>query len=200
MLVTSYGQRRPTQVERSTFRHFRCSVVAVLFLLARATCVVSLSQGSESHVETAICSKSLTGFHSCVQSSVVCYVGNFLVKMLAELNAGDAKSVSHVRSNLQPYLGGQQEIDLLPREQRDGLTQLRLRLNPSQLAAYDGLRVCHVQLTSRILTALPNNGTHLSPSVVYPDSPFSQVVALFTVLFTDKSYDAKSCPLQEQYT
>ena len=40
------------------------------------------------------------------QAAVACYAGNFLVKMLQELNSGNNKTTTHVRVHLLPYFGG----------------------------------------------------------------------------------------------
>lgn len=88
--------------------------------------------------------------------AVACYTGNFLAKMLGELNAGNNKTVEHVRVHLLPYLGGVATLAALRTDSpdtptctvcyadnatADGLTQLRNLLTPEQLASYDNLKV-----------------------------------------------------------
>ena len=54
-----------------------------------------------SHAQSSdICDPAQTGFHDPAQAAVVCYTGNFLTKMLTELNSGQNKTVEHVRVHL----------------------------------------------------------------------------------------------------
>jgi hypothetical protein len=51
--------------------------------------------------------------------AVACYGGNFLVKMLSELNSGNAKTVNHVRVHLLPYMGGIPTLNDLRKDNPD---------------------------------------------------------------------------------
>jgi len=156
-----------------------------------------------------ICSSSDTGFHD-QQQAVVCYAGNFLTKMLGELDGGQAKSVEHVRVHLLPYLGGIPTLQALKTDQpgnasctvcytdlptSTGLTGLRNSLTDAQLKAYDSLNVCYAILTERVLGKLPQtkDGIWISRSIPFPTNPFGQTVELFKSLFTETQYSLNSC-------
>lgn len=47
----------------------------------------------------------------CYKQTILCYVGNFLVRMLTELNGGEEKTSVHVRTHMLPYLAGPQVPD-----------------------------------------------------------------------------------------
>lgn len=155
-----------------------------------------------------ICDASATGFTDASQEAVVCYTGNFLVKMLGELDAGQNKTVEHVRVHLLPYLGGVATLKALNSDDPDdpnctvcytdaatsmGLTGLRNSLSASQLSAYDKLSVCYARLTQRLLDAMPQSRDGIWLARV-STAPFQQVVDMFTKLFGDSSYDSASCP------
>eukprot|EP00386_Alphamonas_edax_P014357 GDKI01044136.1.p1 GENE.GDKI01044136.1~~GDKI01044136.1.p1 ORF type:complete len:186 (+),score=45.71 GDKI01044136.1:52-609(+) len=167
-------------------------LVALPFFLFAA----AVSAGSSDPLLDAICSPEATGYMGN-KLAVVCYTGNFLTKMLSELNEGDVKTREHVRSNLLPYLAGQRAIDLLPEEQKTGLTGLRNRLTAEQQGAYDSLKACHKELTNRVLDALPQvppcSGGTLLPDRRFPDRPVEQVVHMFGELFASSEYDERSC-------
>eukprot|EP00128_Syssomonas_multiformis_P014500 Colp12_sorted_trinity150504_noHs@29660 len=172
--------------------------------LLRVLLAVTLAVSSAWAVD--IC--DVKGF-TAQQQSVVCYAGNFLTKMLTELNAGQNKTVEHVRVHLLPYLGGPATLKALINDSPDdaacevcyadkgtseGLTGLRNSLSATQLKAYDDLKVCYGTLTSRILWWLPqsDDGVFLVPDTRF-ESPLEQVVELFHRLYRSPRFNVASC-------
>lgn len=143
-----------------------------------------------------ICSIQDTQAPTLASQAVLCYAGNFLTKMLAELNKGNNKTTEHVRVHLLPYLGGIQTLSSLQIDQPSNplctvcysdpqtsidLTGLRNLLSSDQIASYDAIAVCYVKLTDFIMNSLDKSedGVYLKPSQIY-DDPFDQVVAMLT--------------------
>ncbi|GAX77742.1 hypothetical protein CEUSTIGMA_g5185.t1 [Chlamydomonas eustigma] len=145
------------------------------------------------------------------QRAVVTYVGNFLTKMLTELNSGSLKSPEHVRAHLLPYLGGLPALDALliddmnngtcsvcyrSNETRSSLLNLRNLLTAEQLEAYDEQSACYHTLTNRIMEKLPVNdrGDILLPAGGIESD--SQTKSIMESLFKSKQYNAVSCRAQ----
>jgi hypothetical protein len=80
-------------------------------------------------------------------------LGNFLEKMLGELNAGGAKSCAHVYENLSLYLSG-------------GLKEWRAQVSPDCVSAYDLLRLDSPAVAKAVIRLLPHDsaGEALVPS------------------------------------
>mmetsp|Transcript_4034 Transcript_4034/g.14382 ORF Transcript_4034/g.14382 Transcript_4034/m.14382 type:complete len:153 (-) Transcript_4034:1807-2265(-) len=133
-------------------RTFRMQAMVV----AAATLMLAVSGPTRAAGEQLdVCSERATGL-SGDELAVVCYAGNFLEKMLTELDGGQNKTVEHVRLHLLPYLGGTATLQDLTTDVTDdpnckvcfintdtaeGLTGLRNSLSESQLDAYDKLEV-----------------------------------------------------------
>ncbi|CEL93111.1 unnamed protein product [Vitrella brassicaformis CCMP3155] len=169
-------------------RSVSCIVAIALFLCG--TCHGRVEQTQD------ICKD----YDGTPQTTITCYGGTFLVKMLSELNSGESKTVEHVKSNLLPYLGGPDALNALEhKDQKKGLTDLRNTVPPDVVKTYDSLKVCHVELTDRILDAIPqkevNGQMTLIPAPKYHSNAFQQTMSIFDTLMQDKAYDERSCAL-----
>ncbi len=148
-----------------------------------------------------ICSASDTGLTGA-QQAVTCYVGNFMTKMLGELDGGNKKTAEHVRVHLLPYLGGAATLSALGSDQPGnpnctvcytdadtgtGLTQLRDSLTAAQKSTYDAIKVCYARLTEDIMYMLPKSpcGVWLQPESGV--SPFDQTLGMMKTLFAKVS-------------
>eukprot|EP00466_Bigelowiella_natans_P006269 jgi/Bigna1/89973/estExt_fgenesh1_pg.C_590054 len=154
-----------------------------------------------------ICSKSATGL-SDGQLAVTCYSGNFLTKMLGELNQGQNKTAEHVRVHLLPYLGGNMTLAALQVDSPDdptctvcytdkdtsvGLTSLRNSLTPEQITAYDSLGVCYARLTEAIMLALPKSPCGVWLRATPEVTPYDQVLAMMKGIFGE-AVNPSLCP------
>mmetsp|Transcript_31346 Transcript_31346/g.76467 ORF Transcript_31346/g.76467 Transcript_31346/m.76467 type:complete len:187 (-) Transcript_31346:225-785(-) len=175
-----------------------------LFLLSAAPRVRAAAGGSD------ICDAAQTTLVGD-QQAVTCYTGNFLTKMLGELNAGQNKTAEHVRVHLLPYLGGKMTLEALQSDDPDdptckvcytdvptsqGLTGLRNSLTEDQISGYDSINVCYARLTDAIMDALPKSycGVWLKPLANV--QPFDQVVKMMQKIF--ETHDPSLCPSKLQ--
>mmetsp|Transcript_2582 Transcript_2582/g.5107 ORF Transcript_2582/g.5107 Transcript_2582/m.5107 type:complete len:168 (+) Transcript_2582:80-583(+) len=147
-----------------------------------------------------------TGF-SGAEQAVVCYTGNFLTKMLTELDAGNNKTAEHVRVHLLPYLGGSKTLDALIKDDPSdptckvcykdnstftGLSGLRESLSAEQISAYDSVNVCYARLTESIMASLPKSPCGVWLKAIAMD-PYDQVVSMMKQIFAIAS-SASLCP------
>ncbi|GAB5353765.1 hypothetical protein AAMO2058_000062000 [Amorphochlora amoebiformis] len=152
----------------------------ILYLMAVAACGAN------------ICSPRDTGLMGN-NLAVTCYAGNFLTKMLDELNGGHLKTAEHVRVHLLPYLGGMKTLKALKSDSPDNpectvcytnhetatsLINLRNTLSADQLKDFDSLNVCYARLTEAIMAYLPKSpdGVYLRP--LQKISSFKQVLVM----------------------
>lgn len=165
-------------------------------------------------VKGEICTLSSQHFSTDDQQDIACYAGNFLVKMLGELNGGQNKTVEHVRVHLLPYLGGEPTLQALNSDNPDnpnctscytdvatakGLQQLRNELTPEQQSAYDRKQVCYVRLTQRVIENIKqsHDGVWLLPNQEYKGNEDEQVLDIFDNIYGSSKFDTKSCPIPE---
>jgi len=117
---------------------------------------------------------------TCEESNFVCNFGrdtaewtvcrvasHFLLKMIGELNAGESKSVAHVKSMLAPYLGGPGGIarvepvgvpaDFTPARAQEALTGLYEELDKSTRQHYEALQIEGDSLSDEVLAALKHD-------------------------------------------
>ncbi|KAG1672695.1 hypothetical protein FOA52_005172 [Chlamydomonas sp. UWO 241] len=162
------------------------------------------------------CSATDTGFSDPKEQAIACYTGNFLVKMLSELNSGEAKTVEHVRVHLLPYLGGPAALKALATDDIrpanctlcysaddgtiNGLRGLRESLRKEEIKAYDDLEVCHHTLTNRIMERLPQDdaGLFLQGNKEPGHDSFKQAMNLLREMFRSANsplgaLDVRSC-------
>ncbi|GAB5360858.1 hypothetical protein AAMO2058_000663400 [Amorphochlora amoebiformis] len=141
------------------------------------------------------------------EQAVICYAGNFLTKMLTELNGGQNKTVEHVRVHLLPYLGGVDTLQALTSDEPDnpnctvcytdvptskGLTGLRDSLKASELQAYDSLNVCYARLSDAIMWNLPKSkcGVYLKG---LPMDPYDETLLLLKRVLS-QAHSPSLCP------
>lgn len=165
-----------------------------------------------------ICNPKISGFKAgSDEDAVACYAGNFLVKVLTEVNSGSTKTAQHVRVHLLPYLGGPKGLDALLNENIHNeacqicymsdwgtvaqLRNLRLSLSESQTNAYDDLKACYHIMTHRIMEMLPTDsaGEYLISQMKAGGNPesaaYDQALDLLKDLFSTKKYDVASCKI-----
>eukprot|EP00240_Pyramimonas_obovata_P015929 CAMPEP_0118930294 /NCGR_PEP_ID=MMETSP1169-20130426/7030_1 /TAXON_ID=36882 /ORGANISM="Pyramimonas obovata, Strain CCMP722" /LENGTH=273 /DNA_ID=CAMNT_0006872623 /DNA_START=134 /DNA_END=952 /DNA_ORIENTATION=- len=202
------------------------TVFAIFALLAFSTLAAAQDSVSDAGGDTpeieangdgdSVCDPSKTGFKDETQQVMVCYAGTFLVKMLSELNAGEAKSSVHVRTHLLPYLAGQEGVDALAtdkpsdpsctvcmtdKELAKGTEELRATMEPKVVQKYDALSVCYSTLTDRIINELPKDkdeGVMLVPSEHFKTDPLKQVVSMFRALLVNHAYNGLSCRINQR--
>lgn len=159
------------------------------------------------------CGIDVSAFPEGAHRDVACYAGAFLAKVLGELNAGHTKTVTHVRVHLLPYLGGGATLSALSTDSADdpsctvcwsspetaeGLGGLRESVPPAHRAGYDGLEVCYVRLTDRILAMLPQSDDGVNLEATSPEGgAVKQAEAMLHKLFHQEGFGDNSCPTDE---
>jgi len=157
-----------------------------------------------------VCDNSKTGFKDETEQTILCYVGNFLVRMLTELNGGEEKTSVHVRTHMLPYLAGPQGVAALLSDKASdpsclvcmtdpklskATADLRRALDAAVVEKYDALGICYSTLVDRIINELPKDkeGVKLIPHEAFKTDPVRQAVGMFRALFVNHAYNTLSC-------